>query len=115
MIKNANTVHKDSLKFSERIAKSITAKVGTMICAIIFGILAFISLPSAIKSGDMLVIVGWVAQTFLQLVLLPIIMVGQNLQSRHSEHIAEATYESDLHIHKQVDYIVELLTKNHEY
>ena len=52
-----------------------------MWCAYLFAIIALISLPNAIKSGDTLVIISWVAQTFLQLVLLSIIMVGQNVQS----------------------------------
>ena len=36
---------------------------------------------------------SWIAQTFLQLVLLPIIIVGQNLQAKESEKRAIATYE----------------------
>jgi len=39
------------------------------------------------------VIVSWVAQTFLQLVLLPIIIVGQNIQAKSSDDRAIATYE----------------------
>jgi hypothetical protein len=39
------------------------------------------------------VIVAWVAQTFLQLVLLPIIIVGQNIQAKASDDRALATYE----------------------
>ncbi len=45
------------------------------------------------KSGDTIVIVSWVAQTFLQLVLLSIIIVGQNVQSAAADKRAEATYE----------------------
>jgi purine-nucleoside phosphorylase len=52
-----------------------------MWCAYIFAAIALISLPAAIRTGDPLIIVAWVAQTFLQLVLLSIIMVGQSASS----------------------------------
>jgi hypothetical protein len=71
----------------------ITVVVGTMWCAYLFTILALISLPAAIKTHDKIIIVAWVAQTFLQLVLLPIIIVGQNVQAAASDKRAEATYE----------------------
>ena len=67
--------------FNRRLAEKITAAVSTMWCAYIFAAIALISLPAAIRSGDPLVIVAWVAQTFLQLVLLSIIMVGQDAAS----------------------------------
>lgn len=55
--------------------------------------LSLVSLPAALASGNVIVIVSWVAQTFLQLVLLPIIIVGQNIQAKSSEDRAVATYE----------------------
>jgi hypothetical protein len=67
--------------FNRRIAEKITAAVSTMWCAYIFAAIALISLPAALRSGDALIIVAWVAQTFLQLVLLSIIMVGQQASS----------------------------------
>jgi len=103
--KKVNEQHKDSLTVGEKISLYITSKVGTIGCAIFFAIIAFISLPSVIASHDALIIVGWVAQTFLQLVLLPVILLGQNLQSRHSEYLAEATYENDIDMHNDVDII----------
>ena len=48
---------------------------------------------AALASGSPLVIVSWVAQTFLQLVLLPIIIVGQNIQASEAEKRAIATYD----------------------
>ena len=66
---------------NRRIAEKITSVVSTMWCAYIFAAIALISLPAAIRTGDSLVIVAWVAQTFLQLVLLSIIMVGQQASS----------------------------------
>ena len=84
--------------FLNKIALIITNAVSTMWCAIIFAIIAFISLPAALKTHQLIVIVAWVAQTFLQLVLLSIIMVGQKLQAdttikhlskHHEEHMSE--------------------------
>jgi hypothetical protein len=71
--------------FNAKLALIITRSVGTMACAYLFAIIALISLPSAINSGQVIVIVSWVAQTFLQLVLLSIIMVGQSVQSASSD------------------------------
>ena len=56
-----------------------------MACAYVFAVIALISLPAAITSGQVIIIVAWVAQTFLQLVLLSIIMVGQSVQSAASD------------------------------
>jgi len=71
--------------FNAKVALLITRSVGTMACAYVFAVIALISLPAAINSGQVIVIVAWVAQTFLQLVLLSIIMVGQSVQSAASD------------------------------
>jgi hypothetical protein len=70
--------------FNAKLALVITRSVGTMLCAYLFAILALISLPDAIKAGRP-AIISWIAQTFLQLVLLSIIMVGQRVQSAASD------------------------------
>ena len=79
--------------FNNKLAAKITKTVGSMGCAYFFAIIALISLPAAIKTGDVIVIIGWVAQTFLQLVLLSIIMVGQGVQSEKSDARTEKTLE----------------------
>ena len=56
-------------------------------------LLAFVSLPSAIRSGNLVTLVSWISQTFLQLVLLSIIIVGQNVLGAAADMRAEATYE----------------------
>jgi hypothetical protein len=83
-------------KLNQRIAQTITSAVATMWCAYLFAAIALISLPTAIKSGDTIVIVSWVAQTFLQLVLLSIIMVGQNVQSKSVEQKIDETHFASL-------------------
>ena len=83
-------------EFNRRVAEKITSFVSTMWCAYIFAALALISLPAAIKTGDVVVIVGWIAQTFLQLVLLSIIMVGQQVSSQSVEEMIKETHTASL-------------------
>ncbi len=82
--------------FNTKLAAKITSGVATMWCAYAFAIIALISLPSALKSGSAITIVGWVAQTFLQLVLLSIIMVGQNVASASVEQKITETHTASL-------------------
>ncbi len=84
---------KAKLGLNERIGLAVTKRVGTMWAAYVFFGLSLVSLPAAISSGNEIVIVSWIAQTFLQLVLLPIIIVGQNIQAKASDERAIATYE----------------------
>ena len=79
-------------RFNNALGLRITHAVGSMWAAYLFAAIALVSLPAALSSGNPLVIVSWIAQTFLQLVLLPIIIVGQNLQSRAADDRAIATY-----------------------
>jgi hypothetical protein len=80
-------------RFNSAFAVKITQAVGTMWCAYVFAALAFVSLPSAIRSGSLVTIVSWISQTFLQLVLLSIIIVGQNIMAESADKRSEATYE----------------------
>ena len=79
--------------FNGRFAVLLTRVVGTMWCAYAFAVLALIALPSALKSGDMLQLIQWVSQTFIQLVMLSVIMVGQNILSKASDKRADMTYK----------------------
>ncbi len=96
-----SAVHGDSAigRFNTKVALAVTNSVGSMWCAYIFAVLALISLPAAIASKSAIIIVGWIAQTFLQLVLLPIIIVGQNVQAAATDARAEADHETLLAIH----------------
>jgi hypothetical protein len=60
--------------------------------AYLFTLLALVSAPAALKTGDKIIIVAWIAQTFFQLVLLPIIIVGQNVQAAAADARSLATY-----------------------
>ena len=81
-------------EFNQQVALFVTEKVGTMSCAYLFAVIAFVSLPEAILSEDPLEIVSWIAETFLQLVLLSIIIVGQNIQSEIAEQQAQTDRET---------------------
>jgi len=93
--------------FNAKFAVLITRGVGTMACAYLFGLIAFVSLPAiliqagVLTKGDvpnfftkpgLILIVSWIAQTFLQLVLLSIILVGQRVQSAASDERAEKEF-----------------------
>lgn len=71
-------------RFNSWLAVKITTIVGSMWCAYAFALFDLISLPEAIRAGTA-AIISWIAQTFLQLVLLSVIMVGQNIQSVASD------------------------------
>ena len=86
-----HTTAREHTGFNGWLAVTITNLVATMWCAYLFTILALISLPEAIRGGTG-PLVAWIAQTFLQLVLLSIIMVGQNVQAAAADKRAEATF-----------------------
>ena len=86
-------VDDERIGFNGKLGLFLTTIVGTMWAAYLFTVLAIVSFPSAIRSGDSIIIVAWIAQTFLQLVLLPIIIVGQNIQAKAADKRAEQTYK----------------------
>ena len=85
-----------------KIAVFLTNIVGSMWCAYAFGVIAFIGLPAALRPGGEGIIV-WIAQTFLQLVLLSVIMVGQNVQSVASDVRSQHTYDDTVLILDRLD------------
>lgn len=78
-------------RFNAFLAVTITGAVGTMWCAYLFAVLALISLPEAARGGTA-TLIAWIAQTFLQLVLLSIIIVGQRVAGAASDKRALDTY-----------------------
>jgi hypothetical protein len=102
-------------RFNKRLAVWITNNVGTMTCFWIFSVIAILGLPAAlveahvispvvglIGAAGFVILVQWVAQSFLQLVLLPSLMVGQNLQNLAADARSAKTFED-------VEKIIELL------
>ncbi len=94
-------------RFNKRVAVAVTEKVGTMSCAWAFCLIALLSLPATLAgfsvfshvfpkvlvNAHLILLVAWVAQTFIQLVLLAVIMVGQSVQSVASDARAAKTFE----------------------
>jgi hypothetical protein len=110
-VKTADVATADATKavsrFNAWLALSITRVVGTMWCAYAFVALDLVSLPASLKGGT-LTTVQWIAQTFLQLVLLSIIMVGQNIQAKSSD-------ERSRHLYDDVDAILHEIHEVHRH
>ena len=95
--------------FNNKLEVKITNMVGSMWSAYLFGILSLLSLPailvlvnphlrslfpSWIVAGSLITLIAWISQNFLQLVLLPVIMVGQNVIQDHQQAKAEADHRT---------------------
>lgn len=89
---------------NDRIALAVTNGVSTMWCAYAFAVIALTSLPSTLAQRSVNADVQWVAQTFLQLVLLSVIMVGQKVQA-----------QSTIELHEKVDRHHALLDALHKH
>ena len=82
-------------RFNTWLAVLVTKTVGTMWAAYVFVVIGLVSLPQAFKAfinGDTVTGIAWLSQSFLQLVLLPIIIVGQNVISASQDARAEADH-----------------------
>ena len=88
--------------FNAKIAVFLTNIVGSMWCAYAFGVLALLGLRPALRPGGE-GLIAWIAQTFLQLVLLSVIMVGQNVQSQASDLRSQHTYDDTVEILDRLD------------
>ena len=110
-------------RFSKRIAQALTRGVGTMTCFWVFCALSLCSLPSVLSAfspfahtfppwmvkASIIALVAWIAQTFFQLVLLPALMVGQNLQNQAADARAAKTFEDVETLIRGQQQITELL------
>src|SRR5262245_43203585 len=79
--------------FNAKVAVLLTRLVGTMWCFWVFNGIALVSLPSAIRSGNLTVLINWVSSNWIQLILLPALMVGQNLQNVAADARATKVFE----------------------
>ena len=96
-------------RLNAAIAVRITKIVGTMYCAYVFTLVALVALPAAIEQGSPTVLVNWLSSNFLQLVLLPIIIVGQNVISAAQDARAEADHETLTALHEMSKQQIEIL------
>lgn len=103
-------------RFNNRVAVLVTKVVGTMWAAYLFALLALVSLPNAIDAflnHDTYTAVSWLSTSFLQLVLLPIIIVGQNVISAHQDARAETDHETLTALHAINIHQLEILETQH--
>lgn len=90
------------VRFNARLGLGITIVVGTMWAAYAFALIALISLKDNLASTQTFIL--WLSSSFLQLVLLPIIIVGQNIQAKASDKRAEDTYkDADAILHEAME------------
>ena len=108
-----HVTHDEHIGFNGRVAILITNTVGTMWCAYAFAALALVSLPEAIKGGTA-TLIAWIAQTFLQLVLLSVIMVGQKVSAAASDKQALQTYKDAEALLKIQDDVHRLIKVNND-
>src|SRR5712691_5518649 len=101
-------------RFNAAVAVLVTKIVGTMYCAYVFTLIALVALPAAIQQGSPTVLVNWLSSNFLQLVLLPIIIVGQNVISAAQDARAEADHETLTALHQLAKQQIEILLGQNE-
>lgn len=105
--KNSYQIHKNTLSPLDKFAMFITNTVGTMgfffICCVLVVIPLFVvsTLP----------VVQYISSGILQLILLPLIMVGQNLQGRYTEIRAQHDFETNVKAEKEIETILLHLEK----
>jgi uncharacterized membrane protein len=112
-IRNVNTEHKERLTRLERFAIWITDHVGTMGFFIIIFIWTFSWLiwnsfgPKSLRFDPFPSFVFWLfISNMIQIFLMPLIMIGQNLQGRHAEARAESDYEVNIKAERETEAIL---------
>jgi hypothetical protein len=113
--RNVNVQHKAELEASgvnTRVAVGLTKTVGTMWTAYSFAVLAIVGLLAILGWLPPLValLVVWASQTFIQLVMLPILSVGQNVLGRHAELMAEEQFNTTMNTYHCIEEIMQHLS-----
>jgi len=116
--RNVNTLHtkeQETASLNTRIAVWLTRNVGTMQCAYIFAGIGIGSLIGVFTHNTLLAVTcGSLSSYFLQLVLLPILSVGQNVLGRHNELMAEEQFKTTESIYKDIEDIMDHLSRQDE-
>lgn len=114
---NVNVEHAKRLQgFNAKIAVALTRIVGSMPTAYTFVVIAVVGLLAilGVLSPIVALLVAWTSQTLIQLVLLPVIMVGQNVLNQHQELQAEEQFNTTQHSYHDIEQIMEHLSKQDE-
>ncbi len=89
-------------RFNNMVAVLVTTGVGSMWAAYVFVLIALVSFPQALNAfltGDRVTGISWFSQSFLQLVLLPVIIVGNRVIAAGQDARAEADHETLTALH----------------
>lgn len=112
-VRNVNEEHKRSLTRLERSAAWITVKVGSMGFFIIVFVWTILWLgwntlaPRGSRFDPFPAFVLWLfISNMLQIFLMPLIMIGQNIQGRHSEARAESDFDINVKAEKEIETIL---------
>jgi hypothetical protein len=110
--RNVNDVQKaEQQGFNTRLAVWLTRNVGTMACAYLFAVIGIAGLIGAFTDNASLVLIfGSISSYFLQLVLLPVILVGSNVLNRHQELQSEETFQTSQHSFHDIEQIMQHLS-----
>jgi hypothetical protein len=92
--------------FGDWLAVRLTKAVGTMTCALFFALLALLGMPGLFQP-TVAQWIQWLSQTFIQLVMLSILMVGQQVLNRHQELQAEAQFETVQKMYADLETIIQ--------
>jgi hypothetical protein len=92
LVINPKDLLKKEKSFNDKFAVWIATHVGSMYCFYLFNLLAFLSAKAAFDTHNLVPIVNWVSSNWIQLVLLPAIMVAQNVAQKASDAKAEADH-----------------------
>lgn len=120
-VRNINIEHKENLARLERIAVWITDHVGTMgffLAIFLWTVLWLgwnIFAPKSLQFDPYPAFVLWLfISNMLQIFLMPLIMIGQNLQGRHAEARAEADFEINVKAELEIETILKHLENQNE-
>jgi uncharacterized membrane protein len=120
-VRNVNIEQREKLSRLEKLALFITSHVGTMgFFFIIFAWtvlwLAWNSLaPTTLRFDPFPAFVLWLfISNMIQIMLMPLIMVGQNLQSRHAEARSENDFDVNVKAEREVEVILQHLENQNE-
>jgi ABC-type amino acid transport system permease subunit len=108
--RNVNLLYKAEVAaagLNQKIALLLTKGVGTMICAYLFAVIAVVGFPGFHSTAQ--AYVQWFRQTFIQLVMLSVIMVGQNVLGRHAELQADEQFNTTQKTYHDIEEIMKHL------
>jgi uncharacterized membrane protein len=112
-IHNVNIKHRESLSYLEKIAVKVTEHVGSMGFFIIIFVWTVLWLgwnilaPRELRFDPVPAFVLWLfLSNMIQIFLMPLIMIGQNLQGRHAEKRAESDYEVNVKSEREIEAIL---------